>query len=81
MGRSIVASNLDQIGEVLEHNKTALLVQPGDADALASAVARLSDDPALRECLGAEARRVVVERHTWRAHTQRMMDGLRQAAR
>jgi glycosyltransferase involved in cell wall biosynthesis len=77
MGRGIVASNLDQIGEVLEHNSTALLVPPGDADALASAVARLSDDRALRECLGAEARRVVLERHTWRAHTQRTIDGLR----
>ena len=78
MGRGIVASNLDQIGEVLEDNRTALLVPPGDADALASALARLSDDRALRECLGAEARRVVLERHTWRAHTQRTIDRLRQ---
>jgi glycosyltransferase involved in cell wall biosynthesis len=80
MGRGIVASDLDQIGEVLEHNRTALLVPPGDADALASAVARLSEDRPLRECLGAEARRVVLERHTWRAHTQRTIDSLRQAA-
>jgi len=78
MGRGIVASNLDQIGEVLEDNRTALLVPPGDPDALASALARLSDDRALRECLGAEARRVVLERHTWRAHTQRTIDRLRQ---
>src|SRR5215467_1455209 len=80
MGKAIVASNLDQIGEVLEHGRTALLVPPGDADALASALARLSDDPALRECLGAEARRVVLERHTWHAHTQRTIDCLRQVA-
>ena len=80
MGRGIVASNLDQIGEVLEHNRTALLVPPGDADALASAVARLSEDHALRECLGAEARRVALEQHTWRAHTQRTIDCLKQVA-
>jgi glycosyltransferase involved in cell wall biosynthesis len=78
MGRGIVASNLDQIGEVLEHNRTALLVPPGDVDALASALSRLSDDRTLRECLGAEARRDVLERHTWRAHTQRTIDRLRQ---
>ena len=80
MGRGIVASNLDQIGEVLEHNRTALLVPPGDPDALASAVARLSEDHKLRESLGAEARRVVLEQHTWRAHTQRTIDCLTQVA-
>jgi glycosyltransferase involved in cell wall biosynthesis len=78
MGRGIVASNLDQIGEVLEHDKTALLVPPGDVDALASSMARLADDRTLCECLGAEARRVVLERHTWLAHTRRMIERLQQ---
>ncbi len=80
MGKGIVASNLDQIGEVLEDGKTALLTPPGDVDALASAMARLAADAALRECLGGEARRVALERHTWRAHTQRTLDRLRQPA-
>jgi glycosyltransferase involved in cell wall biosynthesis len=77
MGKGIVASNLDQIGEVLEHEKTALLVPPGDVDALALAIARLVDDGTLRQCLGNEARRVAVERHTWREHTKRTIDRLR----
>ena len=78
MGKGIVASDLDQIGEVLEDGKTALLTPPGDVDALARAIARLAGDPALRERLGGEARRVALERHTWRAHTQRTIDRLRQ---
>lgn len=77
MGKGIVASRLDQIGEVLEHEKTALLVAPGDVDALAAAMAKLAGDRTLRDCLGAEARRVAVERHTWREHTRRTIDALR----
>jgi glycosyltransferase involved in cell wall biosynthesis len=76
MGKGIVASNLDQIGEVLEHDKTAILVPPGDADALAAAIARLVADRALRQCLGNEARRVALERHTWREHTRRTIESL-----
>jgi glycosyltransferase involved in cell wall biosynthesis len=76
MGKGIVASKLDQIGEVLEHEKTALLVPPGDVDALATGLARLVEDRALRECLGIEARRVAIERHTWREHVRRTIEQL-----
>jgi glycosyltransferase involved in cell wall biosynthesis len=76
MGKGIVASKLDQIGEVLEDEKTALLVPPGDTDALASAIARLVENRALCECLGIEARRVALERHTWREHVRRTIDQL-----
>ena len=77
MGKGIVASNLDQIGEVLEHEKTALLVPPGDVDALSLAIARLVEDGTLRRCLGNEARRIAVERHTWREHTKRTIERLK----
>jgi glycosyltransferase involved in cell wall biosynthesis len=76
MGKAIVASKLDQIGEVLEDMRTALLVPPGDVDALAIAIARLAGDRALRERLGADARRAVLERYTWREHTRRTIDQL-----
>jgi glycosyltransferase involved in cell wall biosynthesis len=76
MGKGIVASKLDQIGEVLEDEKTALLVPPGDVDALASAIVRLVENRALRECLGIEARRVALERHTWREHVRRTIEQL-----
>ncbi len=79
MGKGIVASRLDQIGEVLEDGKTAILVPPGDVNALADGIARLAGDAALRECLGAEARRVVLERYTWRAHTRRTIEQLKRA--
>ena len=77
MGKAIVASRLDQIGDVLEHDKTAVLVPPGDAGALAAAIARVAGDRPLRECLGANARRAAVERHTWREHTKRTIERLK----
>jgi glycosyltransferase involved in cell wall biosynthesis len=76
MGKGIVASDLDQIGEVLEHNRTAWLVPPGDVNGLADGLRRLIDDPALRAALGSAARREAVTRYTWRAHTHRMIEQL-----
>jgi glycosyltransferase involved in cell wall biosynthesis len=81
MGRGIVASDLDQIGEVLnarEDVPAAVMVAPGDVDALAGGLAALVDDPARREALGRISRQLVLDRHTWRAHTRRIIDALRQ---
>jgi glycosyltransferase involved in cell wall biosynthesis len=76
MGKAIVASNLDQIGEVLRHGETALLVPPGDAGALADGLARLVHDRHLRSTLGDAARRDVLAHHTWRAHVKRILEAL-----
>lgn len=76
MARGIVASNLDQIGEVLQHEQTALLVEPGDVDALASAIERLIADVPLARRLGEAARHAAVARHTWAEHTRRIVEAL-----
>lgn len=47
--------------------ETAVLVPPGDAGALASAIGRLLDDPSQRERVGAAGRERVLDRFTWRA--------------
>ena len=76
MGKAIVGSDLDQIGEVLRHKETAWLVPPADAGALKLGMARLIEDGALRSRLGAAARRDVLAHHTWTAHVQRTFDAL-----
>jgi glycosyltransferase involved in cell wall biosynthesis len=78
MGKGIVASDLEQIGEVLEDGKTALLVKPGDAAGLAEGIYRLCGDPLLRGSLGREARRRALEKHTWEEHTRRIVHKLQQ---
>ncbi len=74
MGKAIVASRLGQIAEVLDDEKTALLIEPGDARQLAEAILRLSNSRELRERLGGAARRAAIERHTWKRNAQRVID-------
>ena len=76
LGRAIVASDLDQIGEVLEDGRTALLTAPGDVPAAAAAVTRLLDDPELRGRLGEAALREATERHSWDAHVRRILEAV-----
>jgi glycosyltransferase involved in cell wall biosynthesis len=79
LGRAIVASDLDQIGEVLEDGHTALLTPPGDALAAARAVVRLLDDEQLRARIGQAALERAIERHSWDAHVGRILAVLRAA--
>lgn len=74
MGKGIVASRLGQIGEVLTHEETALLVEPGNAQELSMAIMRLAESRALRDALGAAARQAAVERHTWTRNAQNILD-------
>lgn len=78
MGKAIIASDLDQIGEVLEHGRTALMVEPGDAEALARGMKKLVDNPELREKLGVAARQAALSKHTWLEHTRRIIDKLKE---
>ena len=74
MGKGIVASRLGQIGEVLQHEETALLVDPGNIEQLSDAVLRLARSRELRARLGAAARQAAVERHTWKHNAQTVID-------
>lgn len=76
MGKAIVASNLGQIGKVLEDGKTAILVEPGNVDALVNGILKLAKDKNLREKLGKSARKEVIKNYTWRQHTKRILNKL-----
>jgi glycosyltransferase involved in cell wall biosynthesis len=62
MERAIVASNIGCFAEVLEHDRTALLVQPRDTAGMAAAIRSLFDSPERRAALGLAARQRVLER-------------------
>lgn len=78
MGKGIVASDLDQIGEVLKHDRTAWLVQPGNVETLQVGLKTLIDDRELRERLGKAARHEAVAKYTWKKHTRKIIEKLRE---
>ena len=80
MGKGIVASRLGQIGDVLENEKTALLVEPGNVPELSKAIQRLAASRELRERLGASAREAAIARHTWTRNAARVLDSYREWA-
>jgi len=76
-GLACVAPDQPNLREVLTHEQDALLVTPGDADALRAALARLVQDEALRGRLGSAARRAVEEQDlTWRGNARRVVAAL-----
>jgi glycosyltransferase involved in cell wall biosynthesis len=74
MGKGIVASRLGQIGDVLSHEETALLVEPGNSNELASAIMRLAGSKEMRDRLGKNARSVAVDKFTWGHNARRVLD-------
>lgn len=75
LGRPIVASDIDGVREVLRDGETGLLVPPARPAALAAAVGRLLEDPALAARLGAAARAEIPVEFTLErmvAETQRL---------
>jgi glycosyltransferase involved in cell wall biosynthesis len=60
-GKPLVASDTGGLSDIVLDGETGLLVPPGDAAALAQAVRRLVDDPALRARLGQAAQQRAAE--------------------
>ena len=91
-GKGIVASDLDQIGEILAGSldvaalpggppgdpatEPALLVRPGSVDDLATGIRFLVDRPDWRAALGRNARALVLARYTWTRHVDAIAAGI-----
>jgi glycogen(starch) synthase len=77
VGGTIISSDLPAVAEVVRDGESALLVPPGDADALAAALRRLYDDPGLRARLGAKARQGAAY-YAWGARAARILQTMTQ---
>ncbi|MGC8642084.1 MAG: glycosyltransferase family 4 protein [Isosphaeraceae bacterium] len=73
-GKAVVASRIGQLTDLVEHEKTGLLCNPGDARDLAEALTRLRQEPTLRDRLGQEARTRICRDHTWKAAVDKIFD-------
>ena len=88
MGKAVVASNLEQIGEVLSPSfsphdllnegltvdrERAVLCTPGDAPELVEAICSLVARPDVALRLGDNARQALVDNFTWERHVKRLL--------
>jgi glycosyltransferase involved in cell wall biosynthesis len=71
-GKPVVASGVGGLPEVVIDGETGLLVPPEDPPALASAIGRLLDDPALVRRLGETGRRRAREHFSWDSVARRI---------
>jgi glycosyltransferase involved in cell wall biosynthesis len=89
MGKGIIASDLDQIGEVLSAGmriwedggssiakSNAVLVRPGNLDDLARGIQLLVENPDLRRAIGSNARKEVLSKYTWNHHVAHLLQSL-----
>jgi glycosyltransferase involved in cell wall biosynthesis len=68
-GRSVVATTVGGIPQLVEDGRTGLLVEPGDTDGLRAALELLLADPELRLPMGRAARIRVQRKCSWQRVT------------
>jgi glycosyltransferase involved in cell wall biosynthesis len=78
--RPVVATALGALAEDVDHGITGLLVQGGDDDGLARAMASLLDDPARAETMGMAAAAAAATRFGWEPIAAAVIAGLDEAA-
>lgn len=62
VGKSVVATAVDGVPELVEDGVTGILVPPRDPQALAQGILRLAEDPDLRQRMGDAAQKRAIER-------------------
>jgi glycosyltransferase involved in cell wall biosynthesis len=78
-GRAVVASDIPGVREIVEHERTGLLVSPKDVGALADALSRIGGDHGARTRWAANARAKACE-HSWERVAERMVGLYHEAA-
>ncbi len=78
--KPVVASDIGGIPELVSEGETGLLVPPGDPEALALAMRRLSEATALARQMGRNARRLVEEQYDWKSVAPRFIKAYALAA-
>lgn len=73
MGKPIIASRLEQIGDIIVSGINGLWMTPGDKEGLAEKILLLAEDPKLRKKLGDEARNESERKYTWKANVERIL--------
>jgi glycosyltransferase involved in cell wall biosynthesis len=73
-GIPVVATNVGGVSELVESERTGLLVPPADSAALAQAIARYQDDQELRRCVASHGRERVIQQYNVEIEGQKLHD-------
>lgn len=73
-GCAVIASSIGGIPEIIDHEETGVLVKPGEAGELASAIIQLLREPDRAISIGKRARQAVLERFDRRVIVRRMLN-------
>lgn len=71
-GKAIVASKVGQVAEVIQDGHNGILVEVGDVEGFAKAVACLLTDADKQNQLGQNARGQAVAQHSWHQYAERL---------
>jgi glycosyltransferase involved in cell wall biosynthesis len=75
-GVPVVASNVGQIGEIVQSERDAILTEPGDTAAVVEACVRLLSSPVLARSLAQRGARLVHDFYTWDRNVDRVLNAL-----
>jgi glycosyltransferase involved in cell wall biosynthesis len=92
MGKAIIASDLEQVGEILKpcvklkedntndinlSSSVAVLVQPGCESEIVSAINYLVENPEVIKIIGNNARNLVLSKFTWDIHVEKIINKIK----
>ena len=88
MGKPIIASNLDQLGDILQpsislddldnilDDSVSVLVKPGCIEELMKAIVWTVDNPEISTRIGRNARKLALHKYTWDIHVNKILSVL-----
>jgi len=76
----VICTKVASLPEIVEHDKTGFVVEPGDRDALRERLHWIATHQIYASALGDAGRRTVVERFQWRQVVRRCLDAYNAAA-
>lgn len=74
MGKPIIASDLEQIGQIIKHEVNGLKFEPGKSKELADLILKLFENKDLCIRLGKKAREDVINNFTWEKNVRRVLE-------
>jgi mannosylfructose-phosphate synthase len=73
-GKPVIASKYGGIRQIINHNENGFLVNPKDSEEFADAIIKVVNDEKLKQRLGEEAYRIIVEEYSWEAMAEKHLN-------